>query len=88
MMFSGSMNSGGWNESPTLAEMYLDEARSIMLTKSNYDMEFPEHKKEISRDKMLWLARTSVVNRLCDPDDSDESIFECDNNPYFDDLSS
>jgi len=51
-----------------LAGMIFLEMEAMTFTKERYDLDFPDHAKDLSRLQMWTIARRKVVEQLCIPD--------------------
>lgn len=57
-----------YEPSRKLAGMIIQEMESMTFTKERYDLEFPDHAKDLARVEMWRIARSKVIEELCIPD--------------------
>jgi hypothetical protein len=50
------------------------EMESLMFNKERYDMEYPDHTKNLVRHQLQQLAREKVIQELCIPPCSAEDL--------------
>ena len=53
-----------------LAGIIMQEMEAMTFTKERYDLEFPDHAKDLARVAMWGIARSKVIEELCTPDPS------------------
>jgi hypothetical protein len=57
-----------YEPSRKLAGMIIQEMEAMTFTKESYDLEFPDHAKDLPRVEMWGIARSKVIEELCTPD--------------------
>jgi hypothetical protein len=51
-----------------LAGMIFQEMEAMAFRKERYDLEFPDHAKDLTRLQMWTVARGKVIHELCMPE--------------------
>lgn len=59
-----------YESSRRLAGIIMQEMEAMTFTKESYDLEFPDHAKDLARVEMWGIARNKVIEELCTPDPS------------------
>ncbi len=60
------------------ARMVRDEQEQVLFRKAAYDMDFPDHARSLSLDRLAEIARHRVVERLCRPPETTEIAIVAD----------
>jgi hypothetical protein len=60
------------------ARMVQDEQEQVLFRKAAYDIDFPDHARSLSLDRLAEIARHRVVEKLCRPPETAEVAIVAD----------